>query len=103
MALAGYLPVDEMAEHLGINLPYRRDYQTVACACSKMYLTRKSGCRRSRSEFKLRSVHRGCLRPVRNEIPGTVVCEPRKKMQRSFTLKPARRFVDLGDQAARRS
>ena len=27
--LAGYLPADEMADHLGMTLPEKRDYQTV--------------------------------------------------------------------------
>jgi putative hemolysin len=30
MLLAGYMPADEMADHLGINLPESRDYETVA-------------------------------------------------------------------------
>jgi putative hemolysin len=30
MLLAGYLPADEMADHLGINLPENRDYETLA-------------------------------------------------------------------------
>jgi putative hemolysin len=30
MLLAGYMPADEMADHLGINLPDDRDYETVA-------------------------------------------------------------------------
>ena len=30
MLLAGYMPADEMADHLGINLPEDRDYETVA-------------------------------------------------------------------------
>jgi putative hemolysin len=30
MLLAGYMPADEMADHLGINLPVSRDYETVA-------------------------------------------------------------------------
>jgi putative hemolysin len=30
MLLAGYLPADEMADHLGINLPESRDYETLA-------------------------------------------------------------------------
>jgi putative hemolysin len=31
MLLAGYMPADEMADHLGIDLPESRDYETVAC------------------------------------------------------------------------
>jgi putative hemolysin len=30
MLLAGYMPADEMADHLGISLPESRDYETVA-------------------------------------------------------------------------
>ena len=30
MLVAGYMPADEMADHLGINLPEDRDYETVA-------------------------------------------------------------------------
>ena len=30
LLLAGYMPVDEMADHLGINLPVSRDYETLA-------------------------------------------------------------------------
>ena len=30
MLLAGYMPADEMADHLGINLPESRDYETLA-------------------------------------------------------------------------
>ncbi len=30
LLLAGYMPADEMADHLGINLPESRDYETVA-------------------------------------------------------------------------
>ena len=30
MLLAGYMPADEMADHLGIDLPENRDYETVA-------------------------------------------------------------------------
>jgi putative hemolysin len=30
LLLAGYMPADEMADHLGINLPESRDYETLA-------------------------------------------------------------------------
>ena len=40
MLLAGYMPADEMADHLGIDLPESRDYETVAgrwCRCERRY------------------------------------------------------------------
>jgi hypothetical protein len=50
---------------------------------SKMYLAWKSTRRRSRTEFDARSMYGGHLRPVRNRILVTVVCEPSGwKMQR---------------------